>query len=75
MGMTEWSETYKGYVLKCDPQMRPDGKFAPHIAIEERAGSAVKVHVVPLDAPECDTEREAAQIGRFNGRHWVDYHG
>lgn len=75
--MKDWSEQYKGYLLKCTPHS-VDGKgFAPNLVVEQHTGSGV--NAIPVGVvgglDHYDTEEKAANAARIAGRQWVDDRG
>ena len=70
-----FEKLYKGYTLRCRPELAPGGLFRAHVVIHRVVdGVDTEGKITPNLAP-FDDERLAADAGFKAGQDWVDKHG
>jgi hypothetical protein len=67
-----FEEQYRGYTLKCQPQMSHDRRFLAFLVIAHGAEPAFIDKAATLDLTSFATEGEAAFAARAAGMRWVD---
>jgi hypothetical protein len=67
-----FEEQYRGYTLKCQPQMSHDRRFLAFLVIAHGAEPAFIDRATTLDLTSFATEGEAAFAARAAGVRWVD---
>jgi hypothetical protein len=74
--MEIWSEdTYKGYKLVCTPQLLANGQFRANLLIQWDSGSETCEKKIVVTEKEFNSEKDAAEASRIEGRLWVDTQG
>ena len=68
----EFEEVYGGFVLSYRPQPTPDGRFMAYVIVSRHLEFVQTCAAVTPDTSSFASTAEAAQVGRFAGRHWVD---
>jgi hypothetical protein len=67
-----FEEQYRGYTLKCQPQMSHDRRFLAYLVVAHGADPAFIDKAATLDLTSFATEGEAAFAARAAGMRWVD---
>jgi hypothetical protein len=67
-----FDEQYRGYKLKCQPQMSDDGRFLAFLVISHGFDPAQIDKAAMLDLPSFSRKEEAALASRLAGTRWVD---
>ncbi len=63
---------YRDYMLTCQTQRQPDGRFQARVAITSLAGSHTRSQRF-LDLDVFASEQAAIEHARHSGMEWIDF--